>query len=354
MNVGDLLARATAWLNGNGPHSDVVISSRVRLARNLSGYPFLTRATESQRREITRRIWNAILNSGLDADAAYFDVERSEDLDRQVLVERRLISRQHAAGSGSRGVAVGRAETIAVMINEEDHLRIQALRSGLQFEDVWQDVLLVDEKIESQLAYAYHTRFGYLTACPTNVGTGLRVSVMMHLPALKLTGELEKVLRAARDMQLAVRGLYGEGTEATGDLYQISNQTTLGKSETQIIQDFRDTVPAIIDYETHARDMLVRQNAAQLDDKIFRAFGVLQNARAISSSETLGLLSHVRMGVHLGRLDRVDIGTVNELFLKVQPGHLQKMSGAYLDDDERGVARADFIRQRLTQNPSNN
>lgn len=348
MTVDELMVRRTAWLAAGGPHGDVVISSRVRLARNLAGHPFLSRATESQRREIQRTIWNAILNSDLDRETVYFDIDRSEDLDKQILVERRLISRQHAAGRGSRGVAVGAAETTAIMINEEDHVRIQALRAGLQLDAVWEDVSRIDQALEQHLTFAYHKRYGYLTACPTNVGTGLRVSVMMHLPALKLTGEIEKALRATRELHLAVRGLFGEGTEATGDLYQISNQTTLGKSEDEIVREFRDKIiPPIIEYEMHARAALVRERAVLLDDKIYRAFGLLENARAISSDETLGLLSHIRMGVSLGRLSHIDMDTINDLFLKTQPAHLQKLRGGRLDGEQRGVARADYIRQRL-------
>lgn len=355
MNIDDLMSGRTAWLSAGGPQGDVVISSRVRLARNLAGFPFLSRATESQRREIQRAIWNAILNSPLDHDTFYIDIDRSEELDRQLLVERRLISRQHAAGRGSRGVAVGVAETTAIMINEEDHLRIQALRAGLQLDAVWTDVSRIDRALETELKFAYHKRYGYLTACPTNVGTGLRVSVMLHLPALKLTGEIEKALRATRELHLAVRGLFGEGTEATGDLYQISNQTTLGKSEDEIVREFRDAIiPPIIEYELHARNALVRDKAVLLDDKIYRAFGLLENARAISSDETLGLLSHVRMGVSLGRLARVDMDTVNDLFLKTQPAHLQKLRGRRLDGEQRGVARADYIRQRITGGRASN
>jgi protein arginine kinase len=349
MNVNDLLRQPSAWLSGQGPCCDVVISSRVRLARNLAGFPFLSRATEGQRREIQRLIWGAIGESKLDADTFYVDIDQADELDRELLVERHLISRQHARGEGSRGVALSGAETIAVMINEEDHLRIQALRSGLQLDEVWADVARIDKALEDHLEYAYHPRFGYLTACPTNVGTGLRISVMLHLPALKMTNEIERALRAARDMRLAVRGLFGEGTEAIGDFYQVSNQTTLGKSEAEIVEDFKSQViPSIVEYESHVRESLVRDKAAVLDDKIFRAYGVLGHARSISSQETLGLLSHVRMGVSLGRLKGVDLKTVNDLFLLVQPAHLQKLRGAVLDEDERGVVRADYIRRRLT------
>ena len=255
-------------------------------------------------------------------------------VDRQLLVERHLISKPHAAAEGARGVAVGQNETLSIMVNEEDHLRIQVLRSGLQLEEAWEQINAVDDALESKLDFAFNARFGYLTACPTNVGTGIRVSVMLHLPALKLTGEIEKVFRAAKELRLAVRGLYGEGTEATGDFYQISNQTTLGKSEDEIIHDFKHVViPKIIEYEQHARRTLLNDRTVALDDKVHRALGTLRNARLMGSEETLGWLSHLRMGVNLGRVKGIDIRTLNELFLLTQPAHLQKMQGKKLDGD---------------------
>ena len=233
MSVDDLLQQTAEWLRGEGPMSDVVISSRIRLARNLATFPFLSAASDSQRTEIYRTVVEAASASPLCTGALAVDVEQSDEIDKEVLVERHLISRQHAQGEGRRGVLVSPTETVAVMINEEDHVRMQGLRSGLQLDVVWSDINQVDDELEEALEFAYDARFGYLTACPTNVGTGIRVSVMLHLPALKMTQEIDRVVRAAQDMRLAVRGLYGEGTEAVGDFYQISNQTTLGKSEQQ-------------------------------------------------------------------------------------------------------------------------
>ena len=222
------------------------------------------------------------------------------------------------------------------------------LRSGLQLDEAWEQIDEIDDELDAQLEFAFHPRFGYLTACPTNVGTGIRVSVMLHLPALKLTGEIEKVFRVAKELKLAVRGLYGEGTEATGDLYQVSNQTTLGKDEDDIIADFRDNViPKIIDYEHQARRTLLGERSLALDDKIHRAFGLLSSARLLGSDEVLYLLSHVRMGVNLGRLERVDVKTLNGLMLMTQPAHLQKILGKKLEGDDRRAARATFIREKL-------
>ncbi len=347
MTIDELTHRAGEWLSG-GPLSEIVVSSRIRLARNIAGYPFLSKASDAQRAEIERTLGSRISSANLGHEVFYIDIAKTSELDRQVLVERHLISRQHAEADGCRGVVLSTSEQLALMINEEDHLRMQVLRGGFQLEQAWAQIAAIDDALGDRIEFAFHPKYGYLTACPTNVGTGIRVSVMLHLPALKLTNELEKVLRAARDMHLAVRGLYGEGTEALGDFYQISNQTTLGKTEEEIIEEFKDRViPRIVEYETLARETLVREKPIALDDKIWRAFGVLENARAVSSEETLFLLSALRMGVSLGRIDRLKLDTVNRLFLQTQPGHLQKLHGTILDGEQRSIARAELIRRSL-------
>ena len=351
MKLSDLTNHAGEWLRGSGPMSEVVISSRMRLARNIAGQRFLTRSTRHQRQIIEQRIRDTILAAQIAPKMLYVDLEGAPEIDRELLVERHLISKQHAAAEGARGVAVGENETVSIMVNEEDHLRIQVLRSGLQLEEAWEQISGIDDTLESKLDFSFHPRFGYLTACPTNVGTGIRVSVMLHLPALKLTGEIEKVFRAAKDLRLAVRGLYGEGTEATGDFYQISNQTTLGKTEEDIISEFKHVViPKIIDYEHHARRTLLNERTAALDDKVFRALGLLRSARLMAGEEVLFLLSHLRMGVNLGRIKDIDLRTINELFLLTQRAHLQKIQGKKMDGDVRRAARADYIRQRLGAN----
>src|SRR5678816_1088598 len=256
MKLSDLTNRAGEWLRGSGPMSEIVISSRIRLARNVAGYPFLTKCTRHQRQALESKVRETILGARISNETLYVDLEASPELDRQLLVERHLISRPHAAAEGARGVAVGDSENVSIMVNEEDHLRLQVLRSGLQLEEAWDQINKIDVALESKLDWAFHPRFGYLTACPTNVGTGIRVSVMLHLPALKLTKKKKKVFRAAKELRLAVRGLYGEGTEATGDFYQVSNQTTLGRAEEQILDEFQNAVvPRIIDYEMQARRM---------------------------------------------------------------------------------------------------
>ncbi|MEZ6086280.1 MAG: ATP--guanido phosphotransferase [Phycisphaerae bacterium] len=260
MSVDDLTGHVGEWLRGTGPMSDIVISSRIRLARNIVGYPFLSRASGDEKREIYRALGDALSSAGFGSNSFFVDIENISDVDRQVLVERHLISRQHAEGEGSRGVSVSLNETHALMINEEDHLRMQVLKSGLQLETLWNDISIIDDRLGSEIEFAFDERLGYLTACPTNVGTGLRVSVMLHLPALKITGEIEKVMRAAKDLKLAVRGLFGEGTDAIGDFYQVSNQVTLGISEEEIIDMFSgQIIPQIVDYERAAREALSDQ-----------------------------------------------------------------------------------------------
>lgn len=351
MSLGQITSHAGEWLRGSGPHSEIVISSRVRLARNLAGFPFVGHAGARQRWEILDRCRTEVMRGRLGDGLIWVDLPKSTSLDRQLLVERHLISRQHAAAGSElpRAVAIGADETFAIMVNEEDHLRIQVLRSGMQLAEAFDQINQIDDLLEETLDFAYSQRFGYLTACPTNVGTGIRVSVMLHLPALRLTGEIEKVRRAARDMHLAVRGLFGEGSEALGDLYQVSNQTTLGRSEQEFVVDFQQTVvPQIIAYEQQARQALMRQREAQLDDKIWRAWALLTHARMLGTEEVLSLLSHLRLGVNVGRITTVDIATINELFLLMQPAHLQKLSHTEMNPPTRRRVRAQLIRQRLT------
>lgn len=356
MTIEDLLHSPGEWLKTGGNLGDVVVSSRIRLARNLNSFHFLTKASAAERRDIVRTLCEAINSAQFGIETFYIDVEKADPIDRQFLVERQLISRQHGEGEGSRGVAIGATEQISLMINEEDHLRMQVLRHGMDLDAAWNQIATIDAALEATVEFAFHEQYGYLTACPTNVGTGLRVSVMLHLPALKITNEIEKVLRAAKDMRLAVRGLYGEGTEALGDFFQVSNQVTLGRSEEEILTDFKNNViPSIVRYEQETRKALRNDRLTALDDKIWRAFGVLSNARAISSEETLFLLSHLRLGAVLERIKHIDLGVINDLFLFTQSAHLQKRCGKRLDGEQRSILRADYIRERLAKaQPSTN
>jgi protein arginine kinase len=347
MNLDNLSHTSGEWLRGTGPESDIVISSRIRLARNLAAFPFANRANNHQKSEIESALRERIAKLELDATLDYVSVPSLSQLDRQFLVERQLISREFAATEGPRGVAVARQENVSLMVNEEDHLRLQVMRSGFALNEAWQDIDKLDDSLEQRVTYAFSEEFGYLTACPTNVGTGMRASVMLHLPALVLTKHIEKVFRALQKINLAVRGLYGEGSRASGDFYQISNQVTLGKSETAILNEIREVIPEMIRYERQARTTLLRETRQSLQDRVSRAFGTLRSATMMTSEETMDLLSSVRLGINLELLDGLTIPMVNELFIHTQPAHLQKLMGAPLDGEERNAARARFLRGRL-------
>ena len=347
MDLDSLTTTSGEWLRGSGPESDIVISSRIRLARNLAQFPFPNRADESVRAEVESLLREKIEDLPVGTKIQYVNVRDLKELDRQFLVERQLISREHAESRGSRSVVIGSEENVSLMINEEDHLRIQVLRSGFALEDCWKEIDRIDDLLEEQVTYAFGEQFGYLTACPTNVGTGIRVSVMLHLPALVLTKEIQKVFQALHKISLAVRGLYGEGSQAMGDFYQISNQVTLGKSEESIIEELKDVVPNIIAYERRVRNALVHENRQSLHDQIARAYAILKGAQTISSEETMHLLSSVRMGINLGLIDDLEIPTINELFIHTQPAHLQKLRREALASAERNVARASYLRMRL-------
>lgn len=347
MDLDSLTTTSGEWLRGSGPESDIVISSRVRLARNLAQFPFPNRADESVRADIEGMLRGKIEDLPMGTKGGYVNVRELNELDRQFLVERQLISREHAEGRGTRSVVIGREENVSLMINEEDHLRIQVLRSGFALDDCWQEIDRIDDLLEEQVTYAFNEQVGYLTACPTNVGTGIRVSVMLHLPALVMTKEIQKVFQALHKISLAVRGLYGEGSQAMGDFYQISNQVTLGKSEMAIIDELKDVVPNIIAYERRVRNALVHENRQNLHDQIARAHAILKGAQTISSEETMHLLSSVRMGINLGLIDDLEIPTINELFIHTQPAHLQKIRREALASAERNIARASYLRKRL-------
>ena len=345
-----LSEHAGEWLKGTGAEADIVVSSRIRLARNLASYPFVGRASASQRAELAAVLHNEVLAADLSPEMLYIDLTDSSETDRGLLVERHLISREHAEADWPRGVAVGEGEAISVMTNEEDHLRMQAIQSGLELQKTWETISQVDDCLAEAVPYAFAPTYGYLTACPTNVGTGMRVSVMLHLPGLVATRHLDRVFNAVAKIDLVVRGLYGEGTQGLGNFFQISNQKTLGKSEQEIIESLAGVIPEIISYERRVREALLSESRTELEDQIWRAYGLLRTARTMSSEETMHLLSQVRLGVNLGVLEDVSVHTINQLFMLTQPCHMQKLEGRALDSDERNVARARFLRRHLGEN----
>lgn len=347
MRIDDLAQHTGEWLRGDGPESDIVISSRVRLARNLSDFPFIRKCSPKQRSQIASTVQQAFDRSTIGTEAEYIDVSKLGDLDRQFLMERQLISHELSDAEGTRAVILDPNERFSIMINEEDHLRLQVMQSGFDLEHGWARINQLDDILEEHLQFAFTSKFGYLTACPTNVGTGLRVSVMLHLPALVATKQIERVFRALGKINVAVRGLFGEGSQFMGDFYQVSNQTTLGKSEDELIQRVREVVPQLIDYERKAREFLLNEDRADLSDLISRAHGILKTAKKISSEETMHYLSKVRLGINLGLIDGLTIPTLNKMFIHTQPAHLQKLRGRKLSGSDRNTERANYLQQHL-------
>jgi protein arginine kinase len=347
VKLEDLAGKCGEWLRGSGPESDIVISSRIRLARNLAEFPFVRRAGTDERAQIARTVRKKIEAIPAWSNLLYLDLERLDDVDRQFLVERQLMSRELAEGEGDRAVVIDHDERFSVMVNEEDHLRIQVMCSGLDLQAAWERIDKIDDQLEQKLTYAFHDTLGYLTACPTNVGTGLRVSVMLHLPALVITREIEKVFRSLQKINVAVRGLYGEGSQFMGDFYQVSNQITLGRSEAELVTTVQEVVPRIIEYERRAREFLVNESEQDLHDDVSRAYGILCTAKKISSEETLHYLSKVRMGVNLGLIRSIEIATINKLFVHTQPAHLQKLRGQALSVADRNIERAAYLQSHL-------
>ncbi|NBV47340.1 MAG: protein arginine kinase [Planctomycetia bacterium] len=347
MKLDTLTDSVGEWLRGTGPESDIVMSSRVRLARNVAHFPFVSRASTQDRADVERLLRERLVAVPSGRGLDYIDVGRLDEVDRRFLVERQLISREHAEAQGARGVAIDAREQVSLMINEEDHLRIQCLHSGLDLHGAWDQIRAVDDEIEQVVPYAFHSRFGYLTACPTNVGTGIRVSVMLHLPALVITRQIDKVFRSLQKISLAVRGLYGEGSQALGDFYQISNQTTLGRTEEELLQQVGDVVPVVIEYERRARDFLLRETQQNVHDQVSRAYGILRTAHTIKVEEAMQLLSRVRMGVLLGLIGDVKVADINSLLVRTQPAHLQKLRGVQLEGSDEKIERARYLRQHF-------
>jgi protein arginine kinase len=347
VRLSDLSSHGGEWLRGDGPEGDIVISSRVRLARNLADHLFTTRAADPEKREIADQVRETVMQSRFAERIFYVDLEKEDAVQAELLVERHLISRELSAGTGPRGVAFGSREAISIMVNEEDHLRIQVLQSGSQLEEAWKGANAVDGLLEAGLDFAYSPRYGYLTACPTNVGTGMRASVMLHLPALQYSRHIQKVFQAVHKMSLTVRGFFGEGTEPMGDLYQISNQVTLGVTESAVVDNVCRVVPQIVKYERDIREEMLRRERRALEDRIWRSLGILRHARLITTQETLEHLSAVRLGVNLGVVEGIDLKLVNDLFILSQPAHLQKLEGRPLQPVERDEVRAAFLRRRL-------
>lgn len=348
-----------SWLSGGAPESDVVLSCRVRLARNLADHNFIPRLEPKGAEEVCARLKEVLIDARLDGETRFVPMTRASPLVRLMLRERHLISRDlapsedgHGAQPG-RAVAFGASETISVMINEEDHVRLQAIAGGFRLAEAWRHAQEIDRTLESRVAFAFTPKLGYLTSCPTNVGTGLRASVMMHLPGLSLVRtELEKVFAAAQKTGLVVRGMYGEGSRAAGDFYQISNQITLGRSEAQLVEDLGALVPYVLDFERKVRAALLSERRVALKDRVSRSLGLLRTARAMQTEAALAHLSNLRLGHYLDLFDGTPLSVLNELGVHVQKGHVQALSeehasSALLEASERDRLRASLLRRRL-------
>ena len=331
----------------HGPHDRIVMSSRVRLARNLNNTPVPGWAKKPERVRVLEIIQPAVGSLPEMAEAFSETMDNFTALDKQILVERHLISREHAAKNVGSGLVVNGKETFCVMINEEDHMRMQALRPGFQIREAWTAIDCFDSALEKKLDYAFDNELGYLTACPTNLGTGIRVSAMLHLPGLVLAEQINPIIQSVNKLGLAVRGLYGEGTEALGNVFQVSNQMTLGESETTIIDRLEKALLQIIECEENAQRKILESKPKVVYNHIGRAYGILANAHSISSKETMNLLSLLRLGVDLGLFPDTPRSLVDELFLTTQPAHLQKQLSDKLSAEERDLVRADMVRERL-------
>ncbi len=347
MDIHDFLIPPAELARRKGPHDRIVMSSRVRLARNLKEAAFPGWAKKTERVHVLELLRPAIQSLPEMKDAFSENMDALPALDKQVLVERHLISREHAAKSAGSGVVLNREETLCFMINEEDHLRMQALRPGLQLRQAWTTIDQADSALEKKLEYAFSPELGYLTACPTNIGTGIRVSAMLHLPGLVLADQINPIIQSVNKLGLAVRGLYGEGTEALGNVFQVSNQMTLGESETAIVERLEKVLAQIIEHEENARATLLEKKAKMVYNHIGRAYGILANVHIITSKETMNLLSLMRLGVDMGLFPGVDRSLVDELFILTQPAHLQKQHTDKLSAEERDLLRADMVRERL-------
>ncbi len=348
MTIEELLDCPCTWFFDHDP-SDIAISSRIRLARNLEGIPFPAHASEEQRMDVRRHSLEVLQENTHFKEGSFFELDGFSDFQKALLFERSLISKDLAAESAQGGLAVSKDLRDVVMINEEDHLRLQVMRAGLCLDEVWKEICSVDDHLEASMEVAFSEEFGYLTCCPTNTGTGMRAGVMLHLPGLVLMEEIRPVIRGLGKIGLAVRGLGGEGSDADGFLYQISNQMTLGRSEEELISEIQEVVAEIITHEQNARLRLEQSKPAWLRDRVGRAYGVLRNSRVLASKEALDLLAMIRLGLALDLLTWDESHQVEQLMVDVRPAHLQKCAGRTLNTEQRDIFRAEWVRSKLAE-----
>ena len=346
----NLKESSAEWTNGKGSLSDIVISSRIRLARNVEGIPFSPRAGQAELKNIFELSRQIVEEDSLFRDSNLLLLDELTPLESQFLVDKHLISIYHAQEKRPyRGCVFNKKETLSIMVNEEDHFRIQYLLPGLQLNNIWTLINKIDDEIGKKVTYAFREKEGYLTSCPTNVGTGMRASVMLHLPAIEMINGINEILKAISKIGYVVRGFYGEGTEVMGNLFQVSNQITLGLSEEEIIDNLEKVNQQIISKEQKVRRELLLNSKSQLEDQTWRAYGILSSARIISSAEAMELLSKLKFGVELGIISYSDLGTLNKLMLLIQPAYLQMLAGKDLDPFSRDLQRAVLIRDKISK-----
>jgi protein arginine kinase len=339
----------SSWMSSEGPDSDIVLSSRIRLARNIRDFKFPTIFTSEEARKVIEIVYNSVKNKNI-SDLGQLElliIDELQPLQKRVLVEKHLISPNLAESTTHGACLLSENEEISIMINEEDHIRIQCIFPGLQISEALTIANEIDDSIEKSVDYAFDEKIGYLTSCPTNVGTGMRASVMMHLPGLVLTQQINGIIPAINQLGLVVRGIYGEGSEALGNIFQISNQITLGKSEQDIVEDLKSIVSQVISQERASREALAKTSNIHLEDRVFRSYGVLSNSRIIESKEAARCLSDVRLGIDMGYIQNISKNILNELMVLTQPGFLQQYAGGPLRPNERDIRRASLIRERL-------
>ncbi len=347
MRFSTLIRHPADWMTGGQTEHGAVLTSRIRFARNLRGHSFPGWAKREERAETLAVLRPAVEELSAMKDAFSRELGDLTPVQKQVLVERHLISREHAARSEGSAAVIERRQSFSIMINEEDHLRMQAIRSGLRLSEAFESLSSLDSELEAKLDYAFDPTLGYLTTCPTNLGTGLRASAMLHLPGLVLSDQIGPVLQAVAKIGLAVRGLYGEGTESLGNLYQMSNQSTLGESEETIIARLERVIAQVAGHELNARDKLMEDDPQMVADKIGRAYGVLRYAHLIDSKEALNHLSLLRLGGNLGFFSAETVTLCDTLLMDIQQAHLQLHAGIKLSPDHRDTIRAEIMRSRL-------
>ncbi len=345
--IDEMVDKPAPWLSGDGPDSFAVLSSRIRLARNISEFPFPPAAGTDVREKLIDFLSTAFEKIPNLKEGDFYKSADIDDISQKFLVERHLISPEFMRGGTGRGLYIDDREKISIMVNEEDHLRLQVISSGMSLTECWDEANKVDDELSKVLTFDFEDSFGYLTSCPTNVGTGLRASLLIHLPGLALTREIDNVINRISKVGLMVRGFYGEGTDVLGNLFQISNQTTLGRTEDEIIDSLCKVSAQILEYEKTAQETLMRDAPEQIEDKVWRSYGILTSARVLTSNEVMNLLSALRLGLSLELIDRITYREINQLMIITQPAHLQKLVGREMDNTERDMVRAELVRERL-------